>query len=386
MNIIYFVPNINIAGGIFRIVSDKMNYLAENIEGKLYLAYYGNGCEKPIYPLHPNIQLIPINIDWNVGFGKKILKLLKNIRKIHYIFTKCRIDIAVNANAPLLIWILPFVCRRIKKVYEFHFSYEGQQILDEEIFKSRVKRYLVQYLRKRCLTKFDKVVALTESDKKMWGMQNILVIPNFSNIQQHQVGCRKNRVAVSAGRLETVKGYERLIHAWAIIAHKYPDWQLEIWGNGSLKYRLQQQINALHLSSLVHLKGISHNMGEVYARSSFFVMSSLYEGFPLVLVEAMNCGLPCVSFDITGANSIIENNKNGFLVPNNNIDALANACIKLMEDRTLLENMGSEAYISSGRFSKQQIMQKWMILYGELMGEKIYNGKNYNHLEGLKEK
>lgn len=115
-------------------------------------------------------------------------------------------------------------------------------------------------------------------------------------------------------------------------------------------------------------------------------MSSLYEGFPLVLVEAMNCGLPCVSFDITGANSIIENNKNGFLVPNNNIDALANACIKLMEDRTLLENMGSEAYISSGRFSKQQIMQKWMILYGELMGEKIYNGKNYNHLEGLKEK
>ena len=72
MNIIYFVPNITIAGGIFRIVSDKMNYLAENMEGRLFLAYYGNGQEKPIYPLHPNIQLLPIDIEWKVGFGKKI--------------------------------------------------------------------------------------------------------------------------------------------------------------------------------------------------------------------------------------------------------------------------------------------------------------------------
>lgn len=68
MNIIYFVPNITIAGGIFRIVSDKMNYLAENMEGRLFLAYYGNGQEKPIYPLHPNIQLLPIDIEWKVGF------------------------------------------------------------------------------------------------------------------------------------------------------------------------------------------------------------------------------------------------------------------------------------------------------------------------------
>ena len=79
MNIIYFVPNITIAGGIFRIVSDKMNYLAENMEGRLFLAYYGNGQEKPVYPLHPNIQLLPINIEWKVGFGKKINGVWKNI-------------------------------------------------------------------------------------------------------------------------------------------------------------------------------------------------------------------------------------------------------------------------------------------------------------------
>lgn len=369
MNIIYFVPNITIAGGIFRIVSDKMNYLAENIEGQLFLAYYGNGQEKPIYPLHPNILLVPIDIDWKVGFGKKILRILKNICVIRHVLKKNKIDILINANAPLLIWILPFICRRIKKVHEFHFSYGGQQILDEEIFKSRAKKHLIQYLRKYCLTKFDKVVALTESDKEMWGLQNMLVIPNFSNIQQHGESSRENKVVISAGRLEYVKGYDRLISAWALVAKKHPDWQLEIWGEGSLRNQLQRQIETLHLSSVVHLKGISHNIGEIYVRSSFFVMSSLYEGFPLVLIEAMNCGLPCVSFDITGANSIIDNGKNGFLVPDNNTDALANACMRLMENKTLLENMSNQAYISSARFSKPKVMQKWLDLFVKLIKE-----------------
>lgn len=339
MNIIYFVPNITIAGGIFRIVSDKMNYLAENMEGRLFLAYYGNGQEKPIYPLHPNIQLLPIDIEWKVGFGKKINRVWKNISIIRHIFKKYKIDIAVNANAPLLIWILPFICRRIKKIHEFHFSYKGQQILDEEIFKSRGKKFLVQYLRKCCLTKFDKVIALTESDKKMWNLPNIFVIPNFSNIQLHERNGRKSKVAISAGRLESVKGYNRLIAAWVIVAQKCPDWQLEIWGEGSLRESLQRQIDAL------------------------------YEGFPLVLVEAMNCGLPCVSFDITGANSIIDNGKNGFLVPDNDVNALAEACIKLIENKVLLEDMGKQAYMSGKCFSKPKVMQKWLDLFRELMRE-----------------
>ncbi len=416
MNIIYFVPNITIAGGIFRIVSDKMNYLAENMEGRLFLAYYGNGQEKPIYPLHPNIQLLPIDIEWKVGFGKKINRVWKNISIIRHILKKYKIDIAVNANAPLLIWILPFICRRIKKIHEFHFSYKGQQILDEEIFKSRGKKFLVQYLRKCCLTKFDKVIALTESDKKMWNLPNIFVIPNFSNIQLHERNGRKSKVAISAGRLESVKGYNRLIAAWVIVAQKCPDWQLEIWGEGSLRESLQRQIDALHLSSVVHLKGVSPSIGEVvaqkcpdwqleiwgegslreslqrqidalhlssvvhlkgvspsigevYSHSSFFVMSSLYEGFPLVLVEAMNCGLPCVSFDITGANSIIDNGKNGFLVPDNDVNALAEACIKLIENKVLLEDMGKQAYMSGKCFSKPKVMQKWLDLFRELMRE-----------------
>lgn len=261
---------------------------------------------------------------------------------------------------------ITIICRRIKKVHEFHFSYKGQQILDEGIFKSRGKKFLVQYLRKCCLVKFDKVIALTESDKKMWNLPNTFVIPNFSNIQLHERNGRKNKVAISAGRLESVKGYNRLIAAWVIVAQKYPDWQLEIWGEGSLQESLQQQIDALHLSSVVHLKGVSHSIDEVYSHSSFFVMSSLYEGFPLVLVEAMNCGLPCVSFDVTGANSIIDNGKNGFLVPDNDINALAEACIKLIGDRTLLENMSKQAYISSARFSKLKVMQKWLDLFHEL--------------------
>ena len=88
-----------------------------------------------------------------------------------------------------------------------------------------------------------------------------------------------------------------------------------------------------------------------------------------VLVEAMNCGLPCVSFDITGANSIIDNGKNGFLVPDNDVNALAEACIKLIENKVLLEDMGKQAYMSGKRFSKPKVMQKWLDLFRELMRE-----------------
>lgn len=89
---------------------------------------------------------------------------------------------------------ITIICRRIKKVHEFHFSYKGQQILDEGIFKSRGKKFLVQYLRKCCLVKFDKVIALTESDKKMWNLPNTFVIPNFSNIQLHERMVEKTKL------------------------------------------------------------------------------------------------------------------------------------------------------------------------------------------------
>lgn len=100
-------------------------------------------------------------------------------------------------------------------------------------FLNREERNFSSIFRKCCLTKFDKVIALTESDKKMWNLPNIFVIPNFSNIQLHERNGRKSKVAISAGRLESVKGYNRLIATWVIVAQKCPDWQLEIWGEGS---------------------------------------------------------------------------------------------------------------------------------------------------------
>ena len=371
MNIIYFVPNITIAGGIFRIVSDKMNYLAENMEGRLFLAYYGNGQEKPIYPLHPNIQLLPIDIEWKVGFGKKINRVWKNISIIRHIFKKYKIDIAVNANAPLLIWILPFICRRIKKIHEFHFSYKGQQILDEEIFKSRGKKFLVQYLRKCCLTKFDKVIALTESDKKMWNLPNIFVIPNFSNIQLHERNGRKSKVAISAGRLESVKGYNRLIAAWVIVAQKCPDWQLEIWGDGALKNELSKLINTLGLNNKVLLMGYTNDIISRMLQASGCVLSSLYEGISLVLIEAMSCGLPVISYSCQcGPKDLIEHGKNGFLCEVNDETKLAEYICSIIEDEKLRIKMGQASKKKSEEFRIEKIVTQWTNLFQTLINNK----------------
>ena len=120
---------------------------------------------------------------------------------------------------------------------------------------------LIQKLRKICLSKFDNVIALNDSDKKKFCLQNIGVIPNFTSIEVRQIEEKKSNLVVSVGRLEHQKGYERLISAWVIVAQKCPDWQLEIWGEGSLQESLQKQISNRseeHTSELQSRRNISY--------------------------------------------------------------------------------------------------------------------------------
>lgn len=181
----------------------------------------------------------------------------------------------------------------------------------------------------------------------------------------------ENKKIISVGRLDSQKGYDILIDVWNIISKKYPDWVLEIYGDGPEKENLQNKINKLGLEKSFLLKGAVKDIQDKYLESSIYVMSSRYEGMPMVLLETMACGLPVISFDCPcGPKDIIKNNENGFIVKFGNIEQMAEKIEELIIDEEKRKLFGKNARKNIQRYSQDKIMNQWKELFEELVRNK----------------
>jgi glycosyltransferase involved in cell wall biosynthesis len=206
---------------------------------------------------------------------------------------------------------------------------------------------------------------------QMWGeMPGIRVIPNAANfIAEKYSDCSAKRV-IAVGRLDYQKSFDRLIQVWEKVHQQMPDWRLDIFGQGEWQEMLQGMIDERGLQETVKLNGPTKNIGQEYSESSMIVMSSHYEGFPMVMIEAMACGLPAVSFDFKcGPRDIIKEGENGLVVKDGDIDGLAKAMIALMRDDELRKRMGEEAKKVVETFSESKVMDKWVRLYEETIAD-----------------
>ena len=139
---------------------------------------------------------------------------------------------------------------------------------------------------------------------------------------------------------------------------------MDIFGEGELKDDIQNRIDNLGLKATVRLRGVADDVRAEYANSSMLVLSSRYEGFGLVLVEAMSCGVPCVAFDCPyGPRDIVRNEEDGILVQHLDVEGLAEGMCRLMEDEALRKSMGQNALHNVSRFSVDNVMQKWVELF-----------------------
>lgn len=230
--------------------------------------------------------------------------------------------------------------------------------------------------------KLDLVSVLTERDAEdyrafLGGQVRVVRVPNaVPDPDTRRAGGAK--VVVAAGRLTRQKGFDLLVDAYAQVAHRYPDWQLHIYGSGEERGRLLAQILRLRLERQVRLMGYSGTLSEQLSQAALYVMSSRVEGFPMVLLEAMAVGLPVVSFDCpNGPADLVRQGTNGLLVRPGDVGGLADALCTVMADPSRRARMGEAARAMAREYDIGRISHRWETLFDELSrGPRANRGKS----------
>lgn len=378
MKLLYCIPSLSTSGGTERILIEKINFLVNNNIDVIVVTTEGINA-KPFFSIDTRIKIVEFNINFNDNFNDKLHRKYINTHKklktykarLEELLISESIDICISTGAKEIEFLYKLKAN-CKKVCELHFSkeYRKQAYLSRNLsfFWELIGDYRTKQFIKQCQG-LDRLVVLTKEDEKSWKLTNSNVdqIYNFSAIESDQVSQLDNNVVIAVGRLTEQKGFDRLIQAWSIVSQKHRDWTLKIYGTGELEESLKDQTERLNLSDSIYFEGQTKNVTEKILGSSIFALSSRYEGFPLVLLESITCGVPVVSFDCkTGPNEIIINNDCGILVEDSNIDKFAEALGVLMNDFELRRAKGKAAKETSEKFSKPFIMNQWIELFNKL--------------------
>jgi glycosyltransferase involved in cell wall biosynthesis len=378
MRILFVIDKMKNFAGIERILTCKMNYLSEQTSHDVFLTTYEQQSQELPFRLNSKISYQPMDVpmpqwgkatfpDWLKSYyhARRLYKqqfyhLLKDIQPNLVICTGYSfpvLDIIINMSNKL----------GAKTIMESHTKGETVTMAHKAKYNPNLYRLFLlwDYHILRSLKHCQCVVTLTKQDILFWQQyaQRIEVIPNMLTITPKRVANYEVKRIISAGRYMSEKGFDRLLKAWSLINAHFGDWHLYIFGNGDrtpyLKFANQYQ-----LGETVHLMPATEDIAGEFSRSSLYVMSSRYEGFGLVLAEAMSCGLPCVSFDCPyGPREIITDGEDGLLAQDGNIEDLAQKMERLMAEVELRKLMGTKAIHNIARYQPQAIMAKWTNLF-----------------------
>lgn len=290
---------------------------------------------------------------------------LKQLSLLKYkmILAICRIDVVIDVDIHRSLFTSKAVSgKNIKIISWDHFIYDR--------FITRPTR---QVLHDCFIEHIDKLVVLSKSDLRAYvereGLprQMMAQIYNPSPIQCNTLTSHKGSHKILAvGRLSWEKGFDRLIEAWRLVEQKgVDDWELEIVGDGPMRKDLIEQIKRNQLQR-VSLLPFTDYIKEKYEEAAFLVITSVFEGFSLAMVEALTMSLPVISFHLTGPDEIIVDGENGFLVEQGNIDAFADKILYLMDNDQKREEMGRNAFHSSSQFRFENISSQWISLIESL--------------------
>ena len=370
------------SAGRERVVANKANFLSN--KGHLVTIITTDQNKRPYYySIEKNVRQVDLDINYFSYAGKNIVEKIFSYKKKNKLFEAkfCEFlesnpqDVVVTLEERLV----PVLLKHNKKIVliaENHFNKFADDQIGMSAHRSSVQR-IVYRMRRSFFTKFylsklDAYVVLTEEDKELWNneLPNLYAIPNSIDYDEQLLANLDSNIAIAVGRLSYQKGFERLIEAWKMIADRHRQWKLHIYGNGENEMALKSQVKDNNLEDCISIYPATPSIKEKLLASSIFVLSSRFEGLPMVLLEAMSYGKSIVSYNCkTGPKDLITNN-NGLLVQEGNIVELANKIELLIENESLRKELGKNAKISAKNYTHETIMNRWMELFINLKENK----------------
>tara|TARA_R110002012_G_scaffold283304_2_gene473575 strand:+ start:19911 stop:21011 length:1101 start_codon:yes stop_codon:yes gene_type:complete len=365
LKILYITNGVSGPGGLERVLSIKASYLADTMNYDIHFLTLNKLSDELFYTFSDAITFHNI-----IASGNPIQYFLKYRRGIAKVISKIKPDVISVCDDGLKGLFLPLIINKpCPMIYERHVS--------KNISIKKDKLSIIQKSTSWLLFKFmdfgakfyDRFVVLTNGNTKEWDLNNKLVIPNPLSFYPptEEISTLTNKKVLAVGKQSFQKGYDRLLQSWSIVQTTHPDWELDIYGTISEKEALPELAKALKIESSVNFYAPVKNIAAKYKEASLYVMSSRYEGFGMVLTEAMAYGVPCVSFDCPyGPSDIISNHHDGILVPNHDTTALAHGMVSLMNDAQRRTEMGEMARVNVKRYLIEEIAVQWDNLFKSL--------------------
>lgn len=375
----YCIPGLYASGGMERVLTLKANYLAENLGYDVTIILTEEKGRKLYYELSPLVKVINLDINFDRIGGENLITRLYNYFRRQQLYKKrlrktlfeLRPDITISTLRREINFITS-IRDGSHKIGEFHFSRDNYRNFNDIKAPASIRRIAAHVWMNQLLgilKKLEKFVVLTNEDREKWvELDNVICIHNPSPFRVTRISdCEAKRI-LAIGRYTYQKGFDMLLPAWKKVSEKHPDWQLVIYGDGE-RENYQKQADTLGLNhENCRLEGTTTQVAEEMAVSSAFVLSSRYEGMPMVLGEAMACGIPPISFACPcGPRDIITDGEDGLLVENGNMELLAEKLDFIIQHEDIRKQMGGKAVINVHRFDLENIMQKWDGLFKSVL-------------------
>lgn len=360
MNIAIVVGDITSTGGIERAVS-RVSEILTNVGYNVTIISLFKAHKNVAYSFNPLVNLIFLSKEKYAtskqGGIKRFMMLLKSIPNLRNYFTtiKNKYDVFIGCGCPInaILYLSGLATKTIASEHTFYNYYPSLLI--------KIRTYLYKH--------FFAVTALTEKDTSLFRQNGIdcYTIPNPLTFESKTVSDLSSKRIIAVGRLSPEKGFDDLIDIMPEIITLFPDCGLHIFGEGYLRVSLEKKIARLNLQGKVVLRGNTQNIKEEYLSSSLFVLSSKYEGFAIVILEAAACGLPIISYDCpNGPGEILSQNK-GILVPNGNKEILKEKIVDLLSDPIKMQYYANERERILAPYKDKIICDLWVQLLSKLI-------------------
>jgi glycosyltransferase involved in cell wall biosynthesis len=367
-------------GGMERVVVQKANYLADVFGYDVVIITTDQKGQPSFYPFSKKIRHIGLNINYLElpsvkNFFKSYLlyrkKLWQHHRLLKAILLKEQADIVVSMSRDEKEFLYK-INDGSRKILESHRCLKPRAKIEYDRAKSFLQRLRIRYRLQHdshLPVYYDKFIVLTEEDKQFWlEKPNVEVIPNPLPFTTQEHADYSNHRVLTIGRISIDKGIDRLLDIWEQVVSRFPDWKLTLIGD-VVDNELADKINASErLLHSVEILPTTPKIFEEYLRSSIYVMTSRFEGLPMVLLEGVACGLPIVSYTFKcGPRDVISDENDGFLVIEDDAGTFAEKLSLLMGNEALRQKMGVLAQLNSQRFSMENVMNRWNRLFTELV-------------------